>query len=434
MSFNRPQFLGPVLKSLKAQRGVEISAREVHLFQDGAVNRYSRLRYALDSEIERSVALFRSEFPNGIVHQSTENIGICENFRRAEEYVYVERQFDCAWFFEDDLVISPVYFQMMERLQQFAEAMGGVAYFSAYGHHYASPEERDERRRELVTLDHHWGFGLLRRHWESMQPHLQDYYKAVLGQDYSRRDHRRIFSLYESERFSPRASSQDAAKAYACNKIAVWRCNTFVTFAKYIGTSGQHMTPTEFEGLGFGRTTVADEPILDISFPSSSKVREMVLDQRTLFGFIRESEFGSIIKGLPPRQFNPSRLCTREEVRGIYYLLLRRDVEEERIYAEHVSKTPVMNLVEAIRNSTEFQGLTIGESPEFTFYDCASRQLCSRDDIFLMYALLTHREPEDELISEHVGQTYIDSLLQGVLRSREFTNLVGQFSNPAGLR
>ena len=43
MSFNRPQFLGPDLGSLKGQRPDTLEGREIHLFQDGAVNRYSRL-------------------------------------------------------------------------------------------------------------------------------------------------------------------------------------------------------------------------------------------------------------------------------------------------------------------------------------------------------------------------------------------------------
>ena len=84
MSFNRAQFLSPVLASLKAQSPPGVAGREMHLFQDGAVNRYSRLRYATDDEINECVALFEQEIPDGVVHASRDNIGICENFRRAE--------------------------------------------------------------------------------------------------------------------------------------------------------------------------------------------------------------------------------------------------------------------------------------------------------------------------------------------------------------
>src|SRR5690349_6596931 len=99
MSFNRPEMLRQVLQSLKLQESAAIEDREVHLFQDNAVNAYSRLRYARDEDIFACVEVFKSEFPSGIVHLSPKNIGVCENFKRAEEYVFEDRKFECAYFF-----------------------------------------------------------------------------------------------------------------------------------------------------------------------------------------------------------------------------------------------------------------------------------------------------------------------------------------------
>src|SRR5271165_512772 len=121
MSFNRPEFLEPVLASIVKQRFVNLDEHEMHLFQDGAVNRYSCVRYARDEDVECCVGLFKLYFPNGTVHRSPENIGVCENFLRAETYAFEQRGFECAWFFEDDLVLSPAYFRMMYTLQAFAE-------------------------------------------------------------------------------------------------------------------------------------------------------------------------------------------------------------------------------------------------------------------------------------------------------------------------
>ncbi len=86
MSFDRPAFLEQVLESLKAQRGGAMDGREVHLFQDGAVNRYSGITYADAADIDKCVAIFHAAFPGGKVHRSEDNIGVCENFLRAEEY------------------------------------------------------------------------------------------------------------------------------------------------------------------------------------------------------------------------------------------------------------------------------------------------------------------------------------------------------------
>src|SRR4051812_26108879 len=103
MSFNRPGLLRQVLQSLLAQRDPRLAQREIHLFQDNAVNAYSRIRYTEDKDIRDCLEVFRSIFPNGIVHLASNNIGICENFKSAEEYFFEERKFECTYFFEDDM-------------------------------------------------------------------------------------------------------------------------------------------------------------------------------------------------------------------------------------------------------------------------------------------------------------------------------------------
>ena len=234
ISFNRPQFLGQVLTSLKAQRDERLAEREIHLFQDGAVNRYSRIRYASDTDIAASVDTFRNHFPNGAVHQSADNLGICENYRRAERYLFEERELEVGYFLEDDLVLSPVYIEMMDRLCRWAQMRPNVAYFAAYGDYYLEQAHIIARRRELVTLDHHWGFGLLRRHWRKMRGLLEPYYEIVAGNDYSRRDHRQIYALYTPYGLAPRASSQDAAKAFACDRLG---CGGRIAWCRSQGTS-----------------------------------------------------------------------------------------------------------------------------------------------------------------------------------------------------
>lgn len=427
MSFNRAQFLAPVLSSLKAQSPHGVAGREVHLFQDGAVNRYSRLRYATDDEIDECVALFEREFPDGVVHRSLDNIGICENFRRAEQYTFAERKFECAWFFEDDLVLSPVYFRMMEHLQNLAESVDNLGYFAVYGNHYVQRDEIAQRRHELTALDHHWGFGLTRRHWRALQPHLAAFYEVVVGTDYSRRDHRRIFEIYRSSSGSPRASSQDAAKAFACDQLGLWRCNTVVPFAKYIGTSGQHMTPEKFKDLGFDNTVIAQEPILNLDLPGPSNIRERVLEQRTLFEAVRRLEFDDIIAALPARQLNPMRPSTPEDIRAAHRLLLRRKVDDHEVFEKSIRRQPVQLLVADMLASPEFLKLTDLHAEVLTFKDAGSRGFCSAADVHALYGLLFHREPAPDNVDAYENKTCVDLLVQGILRSDEFRSLNRKF-------
>jgi hypothetical protein len=60
------------------------------------------------------------------------NIGICENFLRAEQFAFMTLKAPVAYFFEVDLVLSPHYLSALDVLRR---ALCGrrVGYFSACG-------------------------------------------------------------------------------------------------------------------------------------------------------------------------------------------------------------------------------------------------------------------------------------------------------------
>jgi hypothetical protein len=358
MSFNRPEFLEPVLESLQAQQGDTLAGREIHLFQDGARNRYSGIAYAREADIQESLTVFRAFFPDGKIHYTGDNVGICENFHRAEEYFFKENEFDCAYFFEDDLVLSPAYLQMMETLQRYAARSPRIAYFAAYGDYYAGPEEVRERRRTLITLDHHWAFGLMRRNWLRIRESMSDYYQLILGQDYARRDHRAVYALYEKLGAAPRGSSQDAAKAFACDRLGFWRCRTFVPFARYIGTTGAHMTQASYDQIGFARTVVAQQPLTDLIFPDDRQIDRFLEAQRQLFEEIHATELAGVIATLPKRKLNPMRICTAEDVHAAYHLLLHREVESPAVIEQHAGRKALHNFIRGLMASDEYKSLT----------------------------------------------------------------------------
>ncbi len=362
MAFNRPALLKTVLESLKAQAGAEIEQRSIALMQDGAVNKYSRIRYAQDDDIRESVNVFRSVFPRGTVLASPENIGVCENFRRAEDYVFNHLNADCAYFFEDDMVLSPVYLQVMDRLKTAALGARIVAYFAAYGDYYADAASIKQRREEFMTLDHHWAFGLFRHQWSRMQTFLADYYSIVVGNDYSRRDHQAIYDLYERQGASPRGSSQDAAKAFACARLGLWRCRTVTPYAQYVGAVGAHMSQDQYEALGFDRTIMEQDAPTRLRFPAETQIHRAIEEERELFSGIFRNELTDLRKGLG-RKLNPVRLCTEEDVRLAYEILLHRCPEQAGIYEDSVGVRTVIELVRSILGSSEYKGLNARIEP-----------------------------------------------------------------------
>jgi hypothetical protein len=425
MSFNRPDFLAPVMQSLKEQRGDALAGREIHLFQDGACNRYSRMRYAQDADIEASIACFRQAFPEGVVHHPGDNIGIAENFAAAEEYFFVERGVECAYFFEDDMVLSPSYLAMMEILQGLCEKSGRVAYFAAYGDYYASRDEIAERRREVITLDHHWAFGLLRRHWLGIHEALADYRRLVFGQDYARRDHRAIYDYYEQFGAAPRGSSQDAAKAFACDRLGLWRCRTFAPFAKYIGTKGAHMTEAHYESLGFSKTVVIRDPVANLRFPGERELADFLREQHTLFLDIHRTELPELRQTLPARKYNPMRRCTAQDVLDGYRLFLLRDPESEAILLQHVGRRSVHEFVQGLTSSPEFEAIRTGASPAKRPLDPA--RLCTRDDVVNGYRLMMHRDPDGEaVIARYQDKVSVLDFCKSMLASGEFSEIAGR--------
>lgn len=395
LSFKRADYLKQVLESLKAQAGGGLDSRSVHLFQDGAINRYSRIRYAQDKDISASIDVFKSIFPNGTVHKSPDNIGVCENYRRAEHTLFEECDAEVGYFFEDDLVLSPVYLETMDRLAEWASHMPNVAYFAAYGDYYASAEERIARHAELTNLDHHWGFGLIRRHWRRINALMQPYYEIACGEDYSRRDHRRIYDLYRPYKASPRASSQDAAKAFACDRLGLWRANTVTPYAKYIGDSGQHMTREAYKAIGYSRIEIATHSGR-LCPPSNMQLEAYLASQRSIFERIHNEELEELMANLPPRAYNPLRLCEAIDVDYAYSLLLNViATPENRQHAQ--GRMSVFELVSELSNSQLFRRL----SPK-----PGTSHLCTPQDVTYIYRLLLHRDPEsDSILAAHVNRT-----------------------------
>jgi hypothetical protein len=425
LSFNRPAKLKEVLESLLLQSGANIEGRGIHLFQDGAVNKYSRIRYTEDHIVKECAAVFKSVFPSGTLHISEWNIGIFENYDRAESFFFEENDFDCAYFFEDDLVLSPVYLQMLDILKARAYNVGNIAYFAAYGDYYAPPTPTDPRFRQLIPLDHHWGFGLFAKHRAAIRQEIQPYIEIVMGTDYTRRDHRAIYALYEGLRSCPRGTSQDAAKARACAKLGYWRCNTAAAFARYTGDVGLHMNRELFDQIGFSRVTPLTEPLRNIDWPPRPEIAGYVEKQRILFHEIAVNEIDGLRKNLG-RYLNPMRLCSRQDIQEAYRLLLGRPVEEDSLIQQHEGRTPVFVFVRSLVKSDEFRRI---ENKDPIFNRELLERLCTIEDIQIAYRLLMHREAEAAAVFDnHLGKTAVWALCQGLLESDECKKLWGRIA------
>jgi hypothetical protein len=303
MAFNRPQYLRETLASIAIQPCVAAGLREVHLFQDGAVNFHSGTRYAEDADIEASMAVFRTAFPTGTVHYPGANIGIALNFDSAERYVFLERRFDSACFFEDDMVLGPHYLSTLQRFLDFAsspESGGLVGYVAAYGNHKAPLAEQMRRRREVTLLGHAWGYGVTRRHWLDVREVIDPYIKIMSDCDYRHRPKSRIGGIHKKLGLARQALSQDAMKLIATVWLGRTRIMPFVCQARYIGQFGVNFTPEAFAQRGYGQEDLFPEEPLEFSWPTQEVMRGFVDREREQMAKACAENYGSRDMPVPP--------------------------------------------------------------------------------------------------------------------------------------
>ncbi|MND76512.1 hypothetical protein D3C80_681600 [compost metagenome] len=348
IGFNRAEYLERVLHSLATQE-VNVSDRGVYFFQDGAVNAYSGIRYADDNDLASCRDLFLKYFPSGIIHASEKNIGICENFDRAESFVFNELKVEVAYFFEDDMLLSPFYVEALDRVWVAVSQSDRIGYFAAYGDHQATKSEQENRIRDLIKLEHHWGFGLTRRHWLEMKERLSGYYDIVVGKDYRQRDQAAIRKWQISLGYAHDAISQDGAKALATNLLGRTRVMTFACWAKYIGEVGSHWNEKTYRDQGFADTNVMDHIPDGFELPSEEALDGFIQDERKHF----RSVWLRVLGKQGERNAVEKRPVTEMEVRFAYELLLGRSVESDQIAIRRAGMS-VRDLRDSILTSQEF--------------------------------------------------------------------------------
>lgn len=255
LSFDRPDYLSDVLTSVRAQ--VDEHDRII-LFQDGARKPYSTRRKADPAKIEACIELFRKIVPWGEVAASKTNLGIAQNYERAERELFDRARAPFALFLEDDLVLSPNYLAVTRMLLGLAQREKRIAYVSAYGDFWASREEQEKRRRDLIHMHENWGFAMSREAWLEERAFRHQYLELLAGRDYAERDDERIRAFYRARGWTVKVTSQDCARWIASVELGKVRLTTVPCHAHYIGKRGVHGTEEAYERAGFAEAVIFD--------------------------------------------------------------------------------------------------------------------------------------------------------------------------------
>lgn len=266
LSFNHPAYLDQVLASLIPQLQLD---DEVYLFQDAGDNLFSRRELAAEADIQVCVALFDEVFAGtaapcrGTSFRATHNLGVAGNHRRAEAYVFETLQRDAALLLEDDLVLGPHYLATTALLLELAANQPRIGYVAAYGDFWASLSVQRFRRDALIPMHENWGSALTRASWLAQKPIRNAYWDLVKHDAYEARDHQAIRALHGARGIDCAYTSQDASRWVACCVAGLVRLTTAVCQARYIGESGVHSTPEQYERHRFADAQIfPDAPVI----------------------------------------------------------------------------------------------------------------------------------------------------------------------------
>ncbi len=259
LSYNRPSYLEAVLVSLRSQRR-PVDPSRLYLFQD--------LDEANPSLSKECIEVFSRIFPDATKIIARRNLGVGLNYDRAERFAFEILRADVGYFFEDDLLLSPHYLEMLDAMAELALADPRIAYASAYGDHLLSLAAQEARCSEIGPLHAKWGFALTRRQWLRQKSFIDGYLDLIRHDKYKDRNNKAIRAYFSACGFSSPGTSQDSAKDVASALLGTCKINTIACYAKYIGATGIHYDPKSYERDKFGSTVMMPWPRRLVAPPS----------------------------------------------------------------------------------------------------------------------------------------------------------------------
>lgn len=276
LAFNRPDYLRETLQSLAVQTPDALSGREVHLFQDGALNRISGCQYTSAEIRNENVKAFLEIFPNGELHVQEDNLGIALHFDFVERYLFEKRKFEAAIFLEDDLVLSPLYLDVMDKLIAGALSNERIGCVAAYGNHRASQLDQQSNLSKIIHMDHRWAFATTRRQWLRQRPYIDEYISLISKMDYQRRNHYEIVDWFTDKNVAPFVTSQDGVKGAFMNMTGAVALMSYCCYGKYIGEKGIHWTKEIYESAGFAKTELYEKIPEQFDWPTNEALDDQI--------------------------------------------------------------------------------------------------------------------------------------------------------------
>ena len=264
--FDRPEYTEQCAKALANSDSVH--EREIAVFIDGAPPPqwesnnagYQRSETrSIQQRIDIVSQIIREYLPDAFQFPAPVNLGIALNVRRALGWSFSEKSTTFAYLLEDDVVVSPSWFRVMDMVTDFADSHADIGFFTAHGRERLTQDEQGPFPEQLS-----YGSAMLRatgqsrEHFLKVDAILTPFYQALTGIDYRDKARSRAIMrfkpVFEVLGGRPGALGQDGLRQWASFNLGYVPVRTHGSWTRYIGIEGIYATAKFYASKDFSRS------------------------------------------------------------------------------------------------------------------------------------------------------------------------------------
>ncbi len=237
LCFNRPDYLRELLVSMKMQT-VQLPSQLLHFWVDGFAGSKDE-NLVRENKTNEVMNLIKQFFPDSNVYTSSKNLGIALNYWRAELNSFENMNATSAFFLEEDLVLSPRYFELTLKMDDIFNQDFDVSHLSPTGD---VTESASEMANPFQNSGHFWGYLLRGWHHFERRELICEYLSFIEKQSYFLRGgiEEQILEHFFGRGIALAGSSQDAVKDALRHHFGRISVTTVNPWASNIGVVGEH--------------------------------------------------------------------------------------------------------------------------------------------------------------------------------------------------
>jgi hypothetical protein len=268
VGFNRLDYFKQVVRSLVVNESLK--KFPVFVFLDKPVRAEEA---SLQDDHEKFV---KNAIPWAVVIKRPVNFGCGRNIIDARNQILLNLNYQQAFVFEDDMVVSRTYLDFCLNLMEWSKRFSNVGAVQGWDKAIMSYNTKVRKQMEVhVTYTNWWGYLITKEAWEKMYSLVNEYVELFLGAHYHQRPHisitkwftlimekatsveKNAFLLDEGavadklRYFKAPPTGQDAITMHALEVCGLVRLAPTVNRGLYIGKLGIHMNPKQFIRDGF---------------------------------------------------------------------------------------------------------------------------------------------------------------------------------------